>query len=113
MTMGNVRLTRVRALPIMTPPSIPRTPTGVLCGLAIGQAKKLNPYDGNPDAIEAGRILYLQYGCSGCHGVGVGWAPRSSTTTGSSGATTRRWSSSFAGGRFEQGELVGSGARTG
>ena len=31
--------------------------------------KKLNPYSGNPDAIKEGRKLYLESGCSGCHGV--------------------------------------------
>jgi cytochrome c(L) len=36
------------------------------------QAKKLNPYTGNPEAIKEGRTLFLQYGCSGCHGVGGG-----------------------------------------
>jgi cytochrome c(L) len=36
------------------------------------QPKKLNPYTGNPEAITEGRALYLQMGCSGCHGVGGG-----------------------------------------
>jgi cytochrome c(L) len=40
--------------------------------MAAGEAKKLNPYTGNPEAIKEGRALYLQYGCSGCHGVGGG-----------------------------------------
>src|SRR5215470_4015201 len=35
-------------------------------------AKKLNPYTGKPEAIKAGRAIYLKYGCSGCHGVGGG-----------------------------------------
>lgn len=34
--------------------------------------KKLNPYTGNPEAIAEGRKLYIQYGCSGCHGLGGG-----------------------------------------
>jgi mono/diheme cytochrome c family protein len=34
--------------------------------------KKLNPYTGKPEAIQQGRTLWLQYGCSGCHGVGGG-----------------------------------------
>ena len=34
--------------------------------------KKLNKYTGNAAAIQQGRALYLQYGCSGCHGVGGG-----------------------------------------
>ena len=32
-----------------------------------GAAK--NPFTGNADAIKEGRALYLQHGCSGCHGV--------------------------------------------
>jgi mono/diheme cytochrome c family protein len=42
---------------------------------AFGQnsvVKKLNPYGGKPEAIQQGRTLWLQYGCSGCHGVGGG-----------------------------------------
>lgn len=31
--------------------------------------KKLNPFMGKPEAIQQGRTLWLQYGCSGCHGV--------------------------------------------
>jgi mono/diheme cytochrome c family protein len=31
--------------------------------------KKLNPFTGKPEAIQEGRGLWLQYGCSGCHGV--------------------------------------------
>jgi cytochrome c(L) len=34
--------------------------------------KKLNPFTGNQAAIKEGRTLYLQYNCSGCHGVGGG-----------------------------------------
>jgi cytochrome c(L) len=34
--------------------------------------KKLNPYTGQEEAIQEGRALYLQHGCSGCHGVGGG-----------------------------------------
>ena len=35
-------------------------------------AKKVNPFTGNAPAIKEGRALYLQYNCSGCHGVGGG-----------------------------------------
>jgi cytochrome c(L) len=35
-------------------------------------AKRLNPYTGQEDAIKEGRALYIQHGCSGCHGVGGG-----------------------------------------
>ena len=31
--------------------------------------KKLNPFNGNAEATQQGRTLWLQYGCSGCHGV--------------------------------------------
>ena len=31
--------------------------------------KKLNPFNGNPAAIQEGRSLYQQNGCSACHGV--------------------------------------------
>jgi mono/diheme cytochrome c family protein len=31
--------------------------------------KKLNPFTGNPVAIQEGRSLYQQNGCSACHGV--------------------------------------------
>ncbi len=50
-------------------------------GLLLGQLgipraeekpKALNPYTGNPEAIKEGRTLYIQSGCSGCHGVGGG-----------------------------------------
>jgi cytochrome c(L) len=46
-----------------------------LDAVAFGQsqaAKKLNKYNGNPEAIKEGRALFLKYGCSGCHGVGGG-----------------------------------------
>ena len=36
------------------------------------QPHKLNPYANDSDAIKAGRALFLQVGCSGCHGVGGG-----------------------------------------
>jgi mono/diheme cytochrome c family protein len=35
----------------------------------LGQAKKLNPFTGKAEAIQQGRTLYLQHGCSACHGV--------------------------------------------
>ena len=34
--------------------------------------KKVNPYTGNAEAIQEGRTLYLQTGCSACHGAGGG-----------------------------------------
>ena len=34
--------------------------------------EKLNPYTGNAEAIQEGRTLFLQNGCSACHGAGGG-----------------------------------------
>ena len=34
--------------------------------------QKLNPYTGNAEAIKEGRALFLQNGCSACHGAGGG-----------------------------------------
>ncbi|CBE67250.1 c-type cytochrome [Candidatus Methylomirabilis sp.] len=41
--------------------------------------KKLNPFTGNADAIKAGRQLYLEKGCPGCHGSGGGGAMAGAT----------------------------------
>ncbi len=46
----------------------------LLAPLAVGfgqlnSVKKLNPYTGKAEAIQQGRGLYLQNGCSACHGV--------------------------------------------
>jgi mono/diheme cytochrome c family protein len=44
----------------------------VVAVTAAGQnsaVKQLNPFTGKPDAIQQGRALWLQHGCSGCHGV--------------------------------------------
>jgi mono/diheme cytochrome c family protein len=44
----------------------------VAAGAVFGQnasGKKLNPFTGQAEAIQQGRALWLQYGCSGCHGV--------------------------------------------
>lgn len=32
-----------------------------------GEAKKLNPYTGQVDAIQEGKALYDRYGCADCH----------------------------------------------
>jgi cytochrome c(L) len=39
--------------------------------LAAGEAPPaaLNPYRENPAAVAEGRTLFIQHGCSGCHGV--------------------------------------------
>ena len=34
--------------------------------------EKLNPYTGKAEAIQEGRTLFLQNGCSACHGAGGG-----------------------------------------
>ena len=36
------------------------------------EPEKLNPYTGNEAAIKEGKKLFVQYGCSGCHGLGGG-----------------------------------------
>jgi len=37
-----------------------------------GKPKKLNPCMGIPEAIAEGRTIWMQTGCSGCHGMGGG-----------------------------------------
>jgi cytochrome c(L) len=39
---------------------------------APAKPEKLNPHTGNAEAIQQGRTLYLQNGCSACHGAGGG-----------------------------------------
>jgi cytochrome c(L) len=45
---------------------------GMAAAGELAQSNKLNPYTGDPEAIKQGRTLYMQIGCSGCHGVGGG-----------------------------------------
>ena len=44
---------------------------GLLClwpvVAGVGEAKKLNPYTGQVDAIQEGKTLYDRYGCADCH----------------------------------------------
>jgi mono/diheme cytochrome c family protein len=44
---------------------------GLLCLWPVvagaGEAKKLNPYTGQVDAIQEGKTLYDRYGCADCH----------------------------------------------
>ena len=47
-------------------------PPRMLAAEEPAKPKKLNPYTGNAEAIQQGRALYLQTGCSGCHGPGGG-----------------------------------------
>jgi mono/diheme cytochrome c family protein len=44
---------------------------GIVGHLTMGNAqpKQRNPFGGNPQAIEEGKSLYIQNGCSACHGV--------------------------------------------
>jgi mono/diheme cytochrome c family protein len=60
-----------RALPLLAVLAL-LLPLGHTGRLGAQGAKKLNPFTGNPEAIKEGRALYLQRGCSGCHGVGGG-----------------------------------------
>ena len=41
-------------------------------GYPEGQPKRLNPFAGDPGAVEEGRRLYMANGCAGCHGLGGG-----------------------------------------
>jgi cytochrome c(L) len=45
---------------------------GAVAAAEQGVPTKLNPYTGQEEAIQQGRAIYLQHGCSGCHGVGGG-----------------------------------------
>ena len=69
-TAGEIALVRAQ-----TPPNSSPTPNAAVPPDTA--VKKLNPFTGNPEAIKEGRALWLQFGCSGCHGVmgGGGMAP--------------------------------------
>jgi cytochrome c peroxidase len=41
-------------------------------GYPADQPKLLNPFAGDPEAVKAGRTLFMSNGCSGCHGLGGG-----------------------------------------
>jgi cytochrome c(L) len=58
--------------PTQSPPAAAAAPAEGAAGAQKGGGKKLNKFTGNPAAVKEGRALYLQYGCSGCHGVGGG-----------------------------------------
>jgi mono/diheme cytochrome c family protein len=53
------------------PAPVAADPPSTSASAAAGPGK-LNKFTGNAAAVEQGRALYLQYGCSGCHGVGGG-----------------------------------------
>jgi cytochrome c(L) len=45
---------------------------GMVAAEEPARPEKLNPYTGKAEAIQQGRTLYLQNGCSACHGAGGG-----------------------------------------
>ena len=45
---------------------------GMVAAEEPARPEKLNPHIGNAEAIQQGRTLYLQNGCSACHGAGGG-----------------------------------------
>jgi mxaJ protein len=45
---------------------------GAQTAAAASGSKKLNPFTGNPEAIAAGKTLFVQNNCQGCHGGGGG-----------------------------------------
>jgi mxaJ protein len=46
--------------------------SGILAAQGSAPAAKKNPFTGNADAIADGKKMFVQNGCSGCHGVGGG-----------------------------------------
>jgi cytochrome c(L) len=46
---------------LLAPPGTGRAQTNAVA--------KLNPFTGQAEAVQQGRAIYLQQGCSGCHGV--------------------------------------------
>ena len=47
-------------------------PLSIVVAEEPAKPEKLNPYTGNAEAIREGRTLFLQNGCSACHGAGGG-----------------------------------------
>lgn len=45
---------------------------GMVAAEEPARPEKFNPHTGNAEAIQQGRTLYLQNGCSACHGAGGG-----------------------------------------
>ena len=70
--------TTPEAPPAPAPPPALAIPPGVACNNTpaaasdSGKPKKLNPCMGIPEAIAEGRTIWMQTGCSGCHGMGGG-----------------------------------------
>jgi mxaJ protein len=60
---------------IQVPEEKPAPPPGAQSGTqagAPGNGNKKNPFTDNAEAVEAGKKLYIQVGCQGCHGGGGG-----------------------------------------
>jgi len=70
--------TTPEAPPAPAPPPALAIPPGVACNNTpaaasnAGTPKKLNPCMAIPEAIAEGRTIWMQTGCSGCHGMGGG-----------------------------------------
>jgi mxaJ protein len=58
--------------PQPTPDAPPPAQDGAAANGTTTTFKKLNPFTGNADMISAGKTLYFQVGCQGCHGGGGG-----------------------------------------
>ena len=70
--------TTPEAPPAPAPPPALALPPGVACNNTpaaasnSGTPTKLNPCMGIPEAVVEGRTIWMQTGCSGCHGMGGG-----------------------------------------
>jgi mxaJ protein len=60
----------VGAIPV--PPEAPATAPGAKAGTSASSDTKKNPFTDKEDGIAAGKKLYIQVGCQGCHGGGGG-----------------------------------------
>jgi mxaJ protein len=60
----------VGAIPV--PPEAPAAEPGAKAGTGASSDTKKNPFTDKEDGIAAGKKLYIQVGCQGCHGGGGG-----------------------------------------
>jgi mxaJ protein len=60
----------VGAIPV--PPEAPAAAPGAKAGTGASSDTKKNPFTDKEDGIAAGKKLYIQVGCQGCHGGGGG-----------------------------------------
>lgn len=60
----------VGAIPV--PPEAPAPAPGAKAGTSASSDTKKNPFTDKEDGIAAGKKLYIQVGCQGCHGGGGG-----------------------------------------